>query len=51
VWDRERYEERPALTVTPDWAPGLLGTHTYSHAGQVEVIDGCARLPAARVRD
>jgi hypothetical protein len=50
VWDRRRYQEKPALTVNPDWAPGLVGTHTYSHAGQVEVIDGCARLPAARVR-
>jgi hypothetical protein len=51
VWNRERYEEKPTLTVNADWAPGLVATHTYSHAGQVEVIDGCARLPAARVRD
>ena len=50
VWNRERYEEKPTLTVNPDWAPGLVATHSYSHAGQVEIIDGCARLPAARVR-
>jgi hypothetical protein len=47
--DGNRYEERPFVTVEPIWAPALVGTHTYSHAGQVEVIDGCVPLPAARV--
>jgi hypothetical protein len=47
VLDRERYEERSCVTVTPTWAPRLVGTHTYSHAGQVEIIDGCARRPAS----
>jgi hypothetical protein len=48
--DGERYEETPCVTVDPIWAPGLVGTHSYSHIGQVEVIDGCMPLPAARVR-
>jgi hypothetical protein len=48
--DADRYEERACVTVDPIWSPGLVGTHTYSHVGQVEVIDGCAPLPAARVR-
>lgn len=47
--DGDRYEERPYVTVDPIWAPALVGTHTYSHIGQVEVIDGCVPLPAARV--
>ena len=47
--DLERYAERPCLTVSPDWAPGLVATHTYSHAGLVEVIDACAPLPAGQV--
>jgi hypothetical protein len=48
--DVDRYEERPCVTVDPIWAPGLVATHTYSHIGQVEVIDGCVPLPVARVR-
>jgi len=51
VLDRRRYQETPSVTVDPSWAPGLVGTHTYSHAGQVEVIDGCAPLPAGRILD
>jgi hypothetical protein len=50
VLDGERYEERACVTVDPIWAPDLVGTHTYSHIGQVEIIDGCGPLPAARVR-
>jgi len=48
--DGDRYEEKACVTVDPIWAPGLVGTHTYSHIGQVEVIDGCVPLPVARVR-
>ena len=47
--DSERYVERPCVTVDPTWASGLVGTHSYSHLGQIEVIDGCARLPVSRV--
>lgn len=49
VLNPERYEEKPAVTVPPNWAPGLVATHTYSCAGGLEVIDGCARLPASAV--
>jgi hypothetical protein len=49
--DPERYEERPGLTVMPDWAPNLVATHTYSQSGTVEVIDGCTRIAAERVRN
>ena len=45
----DRYEERPCVTVDPIWAPGLVGTHTYTHLDQLEVIDGCVPLPAASV--
>ncbi|MGA2038488.1 MAG: hypothetical protein ABSH42_04360 [Bryobacteraceae bacterium] len=48
--DRYRYQERPGVTVNPRWAGGLVGTHTYSHAGQFEIIDGCARMPDSVVR-
>jgi hypothetical protein len=50
VLDADHYEERACVAVGPNWAPGLVATHTYSHAGQVEVIDGCVPLAAARVR-
>lgn len=49
VCNPEQYLERPCVTVPPDWAPALVGTHTYSRAAQVEVIDGCQRLPVGRV--
>lgn len=49
VCTRERYEERPAVTVPPDWAPGLVGTHSYAQSGNMEVIDGCSRLAIDRV--
>jgi len=51
VLDPERYEERPGLTVLPNWAPNLVATHTYSQSGSLEVIDGCTRIAAERVRD
>jgi hypothetical protein len=43
------YQEKRLATVEPVWAPGLSGTHTYAHAGQIEIIDGCALLPANQV--
>ena len=51
VWDRYQYQEKPCVTVDPLWAPGLVATHTYSHVGQVEIIDGCVALPAGTVSD
>jgi hypothetical protein len=42
VCDRNQYQEKPVLTIDPVWARGLVGTHTYSHVGQVEIIDGCS---------
>ena len=51
VLDRYQYQERSSTTINPQWAPGLVGTHTYSRIGQIEVIDGCVPLPAAMVRD
>ena len=51
VLDRYQYQEKPYVTANPEWAQGLLATHTYSHFGQREIIDGCVPLPAGRVRD
>jgi hypothetical protein len=42
------YEERPVLTILPDWSPGLLGTHTYNRCGNFEVVDGKIRSPRSR---
>ena len=50
VWDRYQYQEKPCVTINPLWARGLVGTHTYSRVGQVEIIDGCVPLPAGTVR-
>lgn len=51
VWDRWQYREKACATANPDWAEGLVATHTYSQLGQGEIIDGCVPLPAGRVRD
>jgi hypothetical protein len=47
--DRNHYKERPVVSVDPVWAPNLVGTHTYSQAGNVEIIDGCSLIPQRRV--
>lgn len=49
ILDRNRYQEKPVVTVDPLWAPDLVGTHTYSQLGDVEIIDGCALLPEGLV--
>jgi hypothetical protein len=46
----EEYEERPLITVLPDWSPGLQGTHTYNRANGVEVVDGKFRSRMSRHR-
>lgn len=51
VLDRHHYQEKPCATIHPDWAEGLVGTHTYSRAGQIEIIDGCVPLSARTVRN
>jgi len=43
------YCEKPYVIVEPTWAKGLVGTHTYSRAGEFEIIDGCTRLPEGGV--
>ena len=45
----EDYEERPISSVRPDWDPDIHATHTYNHAGSIEVTDGKFRVagPAA----
>jgi len=49
--DREQYQEKPCTTIEPRWAPRLVGAHSYSRAGQVEIIDGCVPFSAGAVRD
>jgi hypothetical protein len=46
----EEYRERPALTVEPSWAKGLIGTHTYNQSGAIEIVDGCLLARASSVR-
>ncbi len=41
------YREQLIARITPDWLPGLLGTHTYNRTSRFEVIDGNR---AAKVR-
>jgi hypothetical protein len=47
--DHAHYREVPRVTMNTVWMTGLVGTHTYSRAGAVEIIDGKTHLPAARV--
>lgn len=49
VLNRDEYQEKSVTNIDPVWAPDLLATHTYSRAGQVEIIDGCVRLPSSAV--
>jgi hypothetical protein len=46
----DRYEERPFCAVGPEALPfPAIGVHSYNTAGDLEVIDGCAKLqPRAR---
>jgi hypothetical protein len=46
----EEYRERPALTVDPSWAKGLIGTHTYNQSGAIEIVDGCVFARPSSVR-
>lgn len=36
----EEYRERPRERIEPNWAPGLIGTHTINSNDEFEVIDG-----------
>jgi hypothetical protein len=47
--DRDEYQEKPHVTVNPAQGKIWVGTHTYGLAGDVEIVDGCARLPAGHV--
>ncbi len=48
-WDRDRYQEKPGVTIEPQWSPNLMATHSYSQAGEFEVIDGQTLMPVAAV--
>ena len=43
------YAEKAVVTVNPLWAEGLAATHSYSRAGEVEIIDGCWPVPEGSV--
>lgn len=47
--DQRRYREARRATVLPSWSRGLVATHSYSSAGNIEVIDGCVNLPTPRL--
>jgi hypothetical protein len=34
------YAESPVGRIEPNWASGLVGTHTYNSTGGIEVVDG-----------
>ena len=36
----DEYRETPIARIGPDWAPKLLGTHTYNASERFEVVDG-----------
>ncbi|MFQ5691330.1 MAG: hypothetical protein ACE5HQ_13805 [Gemmatimonadota bacterium] len=37
------YEERPVARLQPDWARGLVGTHTMNWSGRLFTVDGLVR--------
>jgi hypothetical protein len=40
VLTTSEYRERPIARIEPNWAPDLIGTHTYNATGRFEVVDG-----------
>ena len=48
-WDLEGYEEVEASRIEPDWAPGLLATHTINACAGLTVLDGLRRRPRLAV--
>jgi hypothetical protein len=40
VLTTDEYAESPVGRIEPNWAPGLVGTHTYNSSGGIEVVDG-----------
>lgn len=45
------YEERRIGIMEPDWMRGLRGNHTYTRAGDVEVIDGKYMVPRGAMHE
>jgi hypothetical protein len=44
------YAESPIGRIEPNWARGLVGTHTYNSTGGIEVVDGLRFEPRLRRR-
>ena len=40
----ETYRETPIGRIEPDWAPGLLATHTFAFDSRYECLDGLRRV-------
>lgn len=38
-FDAQGYEERPCGRIEPDWAPGVVATHSYTSTDQWEALD------------
>ena len=49
VLSKTDYQERPIEHVRPDWAPDLVGTHTYNRSERLETIDVRALLAVSDV--
>lgn len=39
------YREVPIATISPNWLPGILATHTWNRTGDIRVLDGLRRIP------
>ncbi|MEO7363816.1 MAG: hypothetical protein ABI120_26020 [Gemmatimonadaceae bacterium] len=49
VLSKTHYEEHPVSRIDPDWAPGLVGTHTLNSSEHFETMDGRKLLPVSSV--
>ena len=49
VLSKTHYEERPLYRIDPDWAPGLVGTHTINSSEHFETMDGRRLMPVSEV--
>jgi hypothetical protein len=50
VLNEREYAERPGTVIDTQGVAKIFGTHTYGRLKDVEVVDGCAWLPAKQVR-
>lgn len=45
ILDRHQYRETPVCAIEPEWARGLVATHTITRSTRWQALDGARRVP------